>query len=71
VNLHIFAESAKAQRPDVANVEDGFEVKVQLFAYYKISRQPAFQDGDTTAPIFMSHHEESDGRDAVGCGNVP
>ena len=30
----------------------GFRCKVQLFAYNKISRQPGFQDGDTTAPIF-------------------
>jgi hypothetical protein len=30
----------------------GSRWKIQLFAYNKISRQPAFQDGDTTAPIF-------------------
>ena len=30
----------------------GLRCKVQLFAYNKISRQPGFQDGDTTAPIF-------------------
>jgi hypothetical protein len=39
----------------------GSRWKVQLFAYNKISRQPAFQDGDTTAPIFYVSSWNGDG----------
>lgn len=49
---------------NTAHVECGLVWKVQLFAYYKISRQPGFQAGDTTAPIFYvsSYEGECDGR---------
>ena len=37
--------------PINCNKFGGIEI-FQLFAYNKISRQPAFHGGDTTAPIF-------------------